>query len=153
MLFLSCTRRSPPLPIFNQTGGGCKPSRCIPRAWVSWRVQRSTGSWCARPGPSPGLGQGVQVGAGKSLPQPAWGGSFNLYFLKACASHPPFSQTNSQGAREEEEGLEPRSNREASLEATPPLGLPASSVPARRPTPFPTQITEGRHLSQHQPYA
>ena len=37
----------------------------------------------ARPGPRPGLGKGAQVGTGESPPKPAWGGSFDLYFLRA----------------------------------------------------------------------
>ena len=147
MLFLSRIRKPPPLYIFNQTGGGCKPSRCIPQARVSPRSP-SAGSWCARPC------AGVR---GLRIREARPGGSWRKFATASLervlqfvffesrgpwASHPPFSQANTQGAREEEAGLEPGWNREASLEAPPPLGLPASSVPARRPIPFRTQITE-----------
>lgn len=92
MLFLSRTWKPPPLYIFNQTGGGCKPIVAsqgpgFPRALGPQTAGARTRARAS--GAFSGLGKGSQVGAGESLPQPAWRGSFNLYLLRAAGPGPP----------------------------------------------------------------
>lgn len=109
----------------------------------------------ACPGPRPGLGKGAQVGTGESPPKPAWGGSFDLYFLRAEGPVPRVCPSPRQMPK-----VRPRHVRvwspggNANPACKPPLHLasPPPQTP-QRPAPFPTQTIEGRHLGPYQPCA
>lgn len=151
-----CRTWKPPLYIFNQTGGAVNQS-LHPRG-PGFPRSGSSDSWCAHP-----------CARVRGLPDregaPRWELAkvchsrlervLQFVFVESrrpWASRPPFSQANTQGARERV-GLEPGWNCEASLEATSTLACPPPPALRGDSIPFPTQITEGRHLSQHRPCA